>query len=76
MKINSIEFKNIASYGNSTQVINFNDTASSFYLVTGANGNGKCLHASTEIEISFNNNNSKELFEEFLKKRKDDRSSQ
>lgn len=50
MKIKSVEFKNIASYGNSIQKIEFDDKGYLF-LTVGANGNGKCLDPNTEIEI-------------------------
>lgn len=41
MKINRVEFKNFASYGNRTQVIEFNKDKSDLYLVLGGNGAGK-----------------------------------
>lgn len=40
MKINSIEFKNFASYGNQVQIIEFEDQAQ-LYLTLGKNGHGK-----------------------------------
>lgn len=41
MKIRSVEFKNMGSYGNNTQKIVFDDQQGNFYLVVGANGAGK-----------------------------------
>lgn len=41
MRVNRLEFKNFASYGNRTQVIEFNKDVSDLYLVMGANGSGK-----------------------------------
>jgi DNA repair exonuclease SbcCD ATPase subunit len=41
MKINKLEFKNFASYGNRIQVIEFDKEASDLYLVAGENGSGK-----------------------------------
>lgn len=41
MRINKLEFKNFASYGNRTQVIQFDKEASDLYLVLGGNGAGK-----------------------------------
>ena len=41
MKIKKVEFKNFASYGNRTQVIDFERDKSNLYLVLGGNGAGK-----------------------------------
>ena len=41
MKIKKVEFKNIASYGNRVQVIDFEKEKSNLYLVLGGNGAGK-----------------------------------
>ena len=41
MRIQSIEFKNFASYGNKLQKIGFSEKDGMFYLVTGENGSGK-----------------------------------
>tara|TARA_R110000796_G_scaffold12985_9_gene42499 strand:- start:83 stop:1753 length:1671 start_codon:yes stop_codon:yes gene_type:complete len=41
MKIKSVEFKNIASYGNRVQVIDFEEEKSNLYLILGGNGSGK-----------------------------------
>ena len=41
MKIKKCEFKNIASYGNRVQVIDFEEEKSNLYLILGGNGSGK-----------------------------------
>ena len=48
MKINSIEFKNFASYGNQVQTIEFEDQAQ-LYLTLGKNGHGKTTIANSII---------------------------
>ena len=40
MKINKVQWRNFASYGNRTQLIEFNDN-SDLYLILGSNGAGK-----------------------------------
>lgn len=70
MKIQSIKFKNFASYGNSIQEIIFEDDLTELFLTLGKNGHGKCLSKSTEIEVSIEDPNVKEEFIKFLNKRK------
>jgi DNA repair exonuclease SbcCD ATPase subunit len=41
MKIKTVEWRNVSSYGNNTQKIVFDDQQGNFYLVVGANGAGK-----------------------------------
>ena len=41
MRINRVQFKNFASYGNRIQTIEFNKEKSDLYLVLGGNGAGK-----------------------------------
>ena len=41
MKIKKVEFKNFASYGNRSQIIEFEKNKSDLYLVLGGNGAGK-----------------------------------
>jgi len=41
MKIKSLEFKNIASYGNRIQKLDFTDSNGDLFLVLGNNGSGK-----------------------------------
>ena len=49
MKILSIEFKNIASYGNKTQKLEFNKDAAELYLTLGKNGHGKTTIANAIV---------------------------
>lgn len=53
MKIEKVTFRNFGSYGNRTLVLEM-PPQPSFYLVHGDNGNGKCLHPSTNISVSLN----------------------
>jgi DNA repair exonuclease SbcCD ATPase subunit len=41
MKIRSIEWRNVGSYGNNTQKIVFDDQQGNFFLIVGSNGAGK-----------------------------------
>lgn len=50
MKIKKLEFKNINSYGNKLQEINFDENGG-LILIRGRNGSGKCLSPDTTIEI-------------------------
>ena len=56
MKIKKVEFKNFASYGNRTQVIEFDKDKSDLYLVLGGNGAGK---SNAMYRWHFNNCNKK-----------------
>ena len=49
MKIHSIEFKNIASYGNKIQKIEFSKDKAELYLTLGKNGDGKTTIANAII---------------------------
>ena len=49
MKIKSIEFRNIASYGNKLQKIEFNQDNAELYLTLGKNGDGKTTIANAII---------------------------
>jgi len=49
MKIKSIEFKNIASYGNKIQKIEFDQDTAELYLTLGKNGDGKTTIANAII---------------------------
>lgn len=68
MKINKIEFKNVNSYGNNLQEINF-DKKNGLYLLQGDNGEGKCLCSDSIIDIEFTDEETKKQFLLFLKKR-------
>ena len=72
MKLLSLEFKNIGSYGNRIHKIDFADKTSELIMINGKNGNGKCLDPSTEIEIDFLDENSKKAIVSFMNKRKRD----
>lgn len=49
MKIQSIEFKNFASYGNSIQRLEFEDDKSELFLTLGKNGHGKTTIANAIV---------------------------
>lgn len=49
MKIQSIEFKNFASYGNSIQHLEFDDNNSELFLTLGKNGHGKTTIANAIV---------------------------
>lgn len=49
MKIQSIEFKNFASYGNSIQRLEFEDNGSELFLTLGKNGHGKTTIANAIV---------------------------
>ena len=68
MIINSLEFRNIKSYGNKIQKLEF-DTVGGLILLTGTNGAGKCLSPDTEIDISFKDKDTELLLLNFLKKK-------
>lgn len=52
MKINKVEFRNFASYGNRTQVIEFDDI-SNLYLILGSNGAGKSTLAKVMTYLCY-----------------------
>jgi len=49
MRIQSIEFKNFASYGNSIQRLEFTDNSSELFLTLGKNGHGKTTIANAIV---------------------------
>lgn len=49
MKIQSIEFKNFASYGNSIQMLEFEEDGSELFLTLGKNGHGKTTIANAIV---------------------------
>jgi len=53
MIINSISIRNFKSYGNNLQKLDFTK-GGSLILLTAPNGNGKCVHESTSIDIDIN----------------------
>ena len=60
----SIKFKNFLSYGNTFTEIPLNTVRTT--LSTGINGQGKCVHKSTEIDVLFDNPEIEKLFKDFL----------
>jgi len=48
VKFNNLKFKNILSYGNNENVVNFEPGMT---LISGKNGNGKCVRRNTVIKI-------------------------
>jgi len=68
MIINSLEFRNIKSYGNKIQRLEF-DTEGGLILLTGTNGAGKCLSPDTEIDITIDDKDIELLLLNFLKNR-------
>lgn len=67
MRINKLEFKNFGSYGNRTQVIEFDKEVNDLYLVLGGNGAGKCLAKETEISVYIEDDKIRTEFMNFLK---------
>lgn len=51
MIINEISLKNFKSFGNSTQTLKLNTEKGELILLVGNNGNGKCVHEETLIDI-------------------------
>jgi predicted ATP-binding protein involved in virulence len=69
MIINSISLRNFKSYGNNLQKLTF-PKEGSLILLTGQNGNGKCLSPDTEIDVEIDDNIIKEQLINFLENRK------
>jgi len=68
MILDRLEFKNINSYGNNLQVLEF-DKEGALILVSGENGSGKCLSPDTEIDISIDDELVMKKLIKFMKKR-------
>ena len=68
MIINSIGLRNFKSYGNNMQRLSF-DKSGGLILLSGINGNGKCLSPDTEIDIFINDKNIEILLLKFLENR-------
>ena len=56
MRIKSIKFRNIGSFGNKLNTIEFPDDGG-LWMVTGKNGFGKCLAGDTTLELMISNKN-------------------
>lgn len=68
MHIKSIKWRNIKSFGNKLQEIEFPDEGG-LHLISGRNGNGKCLSKETKVNIKIiNNKDVRDKFLNFLKK--------
>jgi len=61
MRIHKVEFKNFASYGNRTQVIEFDKKDSELYLVLGGNGAGKSTLAKVITYLCYGRNDGAHL---------------
>lgn len=70
MIIKSITLKNFKSFGNNKQTLTFNTVTGDLILISGKNGNGKCLSPDTELNIQVDDIETEKLLIEFLKKRK------
>lgn len=62
-----ITYKNFLSYGNNPAEIVLNQHGTT--LISGFNGQGKCLHKSTIVEVN-PDEEIKKLFEEFIMRNK------
>ena len=51
MIIKSISIRNFKSFGNNKQKITFKVDEGELILLTGDNGEGKCVHETTNIDI-------------------------
>lgn len=63
-----IKWKNLLSTGNAFTEIELNKSTTT--LISGGNGNGKCVRGSTEIDIQIKDQDTKIKFEKFLLSRK------
>jgi len=68
MKLKSISWRNIGPFGNKLQILDLPDEGG-LWMVTGKNGNGKCLTKDTKLIVSIDNEIIRNKFLEFLKKR-------
>lgn len=59
VKFDELKFKNILSYGNDDNVLKFEN---GMILISGKNGNGKCLRGNTQCELLFPSDDVKDLF--------------
>ena len=67
MNIENLSFKNIGAYGNKEQNIKFSKDGS-LNLIVGKNGNGKCVHPDTQIEVFFKDYELEKKFIKFCEK--------
>jgi hypothetical protein len=69
MRIDYIEFKNFASYGNQIQKIEFDKKVTELFLTLGKNGEGKCLSKDTRLVVEIEDEEIKKQFLLFLSKK-------
>ena len=67
--IKSVNFKNFLSYGDYNNKIDF--TRKQMTLINGKNGNGKCLHKNSTININISNEETYRKFIEWKKEKVD-----
>jgi len=67
MNIKKLELRNFKSFGNATQVLEFDDDGKLIFL-SGKNGSGKCVSPDTILEIEVDDDIKLQLIE-FLEKR-------
>jgi predicted ATP-binding protein involved in virulence len=59
-----LKWKNFLSTGNIFTEVDLN--SSNTTLIVGENGSGKCLRGSTEVEVSFEDNETEKKLKKFL----------
>ena len=65
MQLVKLQFKNVNSYGNKIQTIEFSKDPE-LIMMAGSNGIGKCLHPDSEIYIEFVNKELEKKFRKFI----------
>ena len=68
MHLKKLQWRNIKSFGNTIQEIEFPDEGA-LWMVTGLNGAGKCLSKDTKITIIINNKIIEKQFLKFINKK-------
>ena len=66
VKFHNISYKNFISAGNRKIEISLEEYKTN--LLSGKNGRGKCLRATTTVEIEFSDSETEQLFLNFLHK--------
>ena len=67
IQFKKVRYKNLLSVGNQFIEIDLNSHKTT--LITGANGQGKCVRGSTEVDIDFKDKETEEKFKKILKER-------
>ena len=65
-----ISYKNLLSVGEFPVEINFQSTGTT--LITGANGNGKCVRKNTRINVKISDDAICQEFQNFINKKNED----